>query len=63
MVSFVESNMRNFPGKSTLKFTLSEPRNKMKVSLVTINNGFEMNEELIQFLEKSPELDVQVLTT
>jgi DNA polymerase III subunit alpha len=63
MVSFVESNMRNFPGKSTLKFTLSEPRIKMKISLVTMNNGFEMNEELIQFLEKSPELDVQVLTT
>jgi DNA polymerase III subunit alpha len=62
MVSFVEKNLRNFPGKSTLKFTLAEPKNKMKISLITMNNGFEMNEEMIQFLEKSPELDVQVLT-
>jgi len=62
MVSFVEKNMKNFPGKSTLKFTLTEPRNKMKISLVTMNNGFEMNEELIHFLEKSPELEVQVVT-
>jgi DNA polymerase III subunit alpha len=63
MLAFVEKNLKNFPGKSTLRFNLSEPKNKMKISLVTMNSGFEMNEELIQFLEKSPELDVQVLTT
>ena len=62
MVSFVEKNMKNFPGKSTMRFTISEPKNKMKISLVTMNSGFEMNEELIQFLEKSPQLEVQVLT-
>ena len=62
MVNFVERNLKTHPGKSTLKFTLSEPKNRMKVSLVTMNNGFEMNEEMIQFLEKSPELEVQVLT-
>ncbi len=62
MVNFVEKNMRNYPGKSTLKFTLTEPRNKMKISLVSMNGGFEMNDEMIHFLEKSPELEVQVLT-
>jgi len=62
MVSFVEKNLRNFPGKSTLKFTLTEPKKKMKISLITMNNGFEMNEEMIHFLEKSPELDVQVVS-
>ncbi len=62
MVSFIEKNVKSNPGKSTLKFTLSEPKNKMKISLVTMNSGFEMNEEMIQFLEKSPELEVQVLT-
>jgi DNA polymerase-3 subunit alpha len=62
MVDFIEKNLKNNPGKSSLKFTLTEPKNKMKISLVTMNSGFEMNEEMIQFLEKSPELDVQVLT-
>ncbi|MBC7875432.1 MAG: DNA polymerase III subunit alpha [Ferruginibacter sp.] len=62
LLQFVERNMKNYPGKSTFKFTLSEPKNKMKISLVTMNNGFEMNEEMILFLEKSPQLDVQVLT-
>lgn len=62
MVNFIEKNLKEHPGKSTLKFTLTEPKNKMKISLVTMNSGFEMNEEMIQFLERSPELEVQVLT-
>ncbi|HUR66219.1 MAG TPA: DNA polymerase III subunit alpha [Chitinophagaceae bacterium] len=62
MVSFIEKNLKYHPGKASLKFTLTEPRNKMKISLVTMNNGFEMNEEMIQFLESKPELEVQVQT-
>jgi len=63
LVNFIEKNVKNNPGKSTLKFTLSEPKNKMKISLVTMNSGFEMNEEMIQFLENKPELEVQVVTS
>ncbi len=62
IVSFLEKNIKNFQGKSTLKFTLNEPKNKMKISLVTMGSGFEMNEELIHFLEERPELEVQVIT-
>lgn len=62
MVRFIENNVNVHPGKATLKFTLSEPKNKMKISLVSMNGGFEMNEEMIQFLENKPELEVQVLT-
>ena len=63
MVRFIEKNMHDFPGKSTLRINLSEPRNKMKISLVTMSGGFEMNEEMIRFLEEKPELEVQVLTS
>lgn len=62
LLNFVEKNVKNHPGSTTLKFVLTEPRNRMRISLVTTNNGFELNEEMIQFLEKSPELDVQVQT-
>jgi DNA polymerase III subunit alpha len=62
MVNFVEKNVKTHPGNSTLKFTLTEPKNRMKISLVSTSNGFEMNEEMIHFLEKSPELEVQVQT-
>lgn len=63
LVTFFEKNIRNYPGKATLKITLTEPRNKLKISLVSMNSGFEMNDEMIQFLEKRPELDVQVTTS
>ena len=62
-VSFIENNLKKYPGKASLKFVLNEPKNKMKVNLVTMSGGFEMNEEMIEFLEKRPELEVQVVTT
>jgi DNA polymerase-3 subunit alpha len=62
MIRFVEKNVKNFPGKTTLKFTLTEPKNNWKISLVTMDNGFEMNNEMIEFLQNKPELEVQVQT-
>lgn len=62
LLRFVEENVKAHPGNSTLKFTLTEPKNRMKISLVSTNAGFEMNEEMIRFLEKNPELEVQVQT-
>jgi DNA polymerase III subunit alpha len=62
VVNFIETNVKNHPGKATLKFTLSEPRNNWKISLLTMDNGFEMNDEMTEFLETKPEFDVQVST-
>jgi DNA polymerase-3 subunit alpha len=62
VLSFVEKNVRNNPGKSTLKFTLNEAKNNLKISLLTMDNGFEMNDEMSEFLENNPEFDVQVTT-
>jgi DNA polymerase-3 subunit alpha len=62
MIGFIENNMKNHRGESTLRFILKEPRNNLKISLVTAGNGFEMNEEMIHYLEQKPELEVQVLT-
>jgi DNA polymerase-3 subunit alpha len=62
VLTFVEKNVRNHPGKSTLKFTLNEGKNNLKISLLTMDNGFEMNDEMSEFLENNPEFDVQVTT-
>ncbi|HWC53857.1 MAG TPA: DNA polymerase III subunit alpha [Chitinophagaceae bacterium] len=62
MIRFVEKNMKEFPGGATLKFTVTEPRNNWQISLVSLSNGFEMNNEMIDFLQQRPELDVQVIT-
>jgi DNA polymerase-3 subunit alpha len=61
-LDFLEKNVRKHPGKACLKFVLTEPKNRMKVNLVTMNPGFEMNEEMIHFLENRPDLEVQVQT-
>ncbi len=62
VVNFIETNVRNHPGKATLKFTLSEPKNNWKISLLTMDNGFEMNDEMTEFLETKPQFEVQVTT-
>ncbi|MGZ8511451.1 MAG: DNA polymerase III subunit alpha, partial [Chitinophagaceae bacterium] len=63
MIRFVEKNLVNFPGQSTLKFIVSEPKKDLRISLVTSGKGFEMNDEMIQFLEEKPELEVQVISS
>jgi DNA polymerase-3 subunit alpha len=62
VLNFIEKNVKDHPGKATLKFTLSEPRNNQKVSLVSMDNGFEMNDEMAEFLEKRPEFAVSVVS-
>jgi DNA polymerase-3 subunit alpha len=61
-IRFIERNVKNFPGKSTLKFNISEPKSNFKISMYTLDNGFEMNDEMAVFLEGSPEMEVQVVT-
>jgi DNA polymerase-3 subunit alpha len=62
MVSFVEKNIKYHPGKTGIRFNLSEPKNKLKISLVSMQGGFEMNDEMIDFLQNKPELEIQVVT-
>ena len=62
MISFIESNVKKFPGKSSLRFNIHEPRQNCRVSLYTLENGFEMNEEMAHWLQESPEFEVQVVT-
>ena len=62
MIRFMGKNISDFPGRSTLKFVLNEPKNNWKISLVTMENGFEMNNEMIEYLQSKPELEVQVQT-
>ena len=62
VVDFIDKNVRDHPGKATLRFTLNEPKNNLKISLLTMDNGFEMNNEMTEFLESKPEFEVQVTT-
>jgi DNA polymerase-3 subunit alpha len=61
-VHFVERNVKKFPGKSSLKFNITESKSNHKISMFTLENGFEMNDEMAVFLENNPEIEVQVVT-
>ena len=63
LVRFMEGNVKKYPGKSGLKFNIVETKSHARVSLFTMGQGFEMNDEMSAFLEKTPEVEVQVVTT
>lgn len=63
MIHFFEQNLKAYRGKSGIKFNIREQKLKHKVSLFTVENGFEMNEEMAHYLETNPELEVQVVTS
>lgn len=59
-VSFVDKNVRSFPGKSSIRFNIYEPKENLKVSLYSFERGFLMNEEMADFLLNNPDVDVNV---
>ncbi|MBX2924070.1 MAG: DNA polymerase III subunit alpha [Chitinophagaceae bacterium] len=62
MIGFIDNNLRAFPGKASIKFVLSEPRSHCRVSMYTLEKGFEMNDEMTAFLEANPDMEVNVTT-
>ncbi|HVZ25592.1 MAG TPA: DNA polymerase III subunit alpha, partial [Sediminibacterium sp.] len=59
-VNFVDANYRKNPGRSTLRFHVIEPKENLKISLVSFDKGFQMNEEMAEFLLDNPDVDVHV---
>ncbi len=60
IVDFLDGNLKAHPGSATLKISVVEPKASLKAGFTTLGSGFEMNSELIEFLEGRPEIDVQV---
>jgi DNA polymerase III subunit alpha len=63
IVDFLVQNIKSHPGNSALRFNIKEPKEKLAISLVTVENGFEMNDDLANYLYVNPEFDVKVVTT
>jgi DNA polymerase III subunit alpha len=60
LIDFLDDNLKKHPGKSSLKVIVTEPKQSLQANLVTLDNGLEMNDDLIQFLLHKPEIDVKV---
>ena len=60
MVNFIEKNMKDNPGKTSLRINLFEPKENLKVSLFSMERSFLMNEDMAGYLLNNPDLDVHV---
>ncbi len=62
MIHFMDSNIKSHPGRAGLKFNIRDQKEGLKVTLYTMESGFEMNEELSNWLYDNTDIDVQVVT-
>jgi DNA polymerase-3 subunit alpha len=60
MLAFVEKNLKQNPGRASLKFNFIEPKEQLVASVRTYEKGFLMNDDMVSFLDKHPDLSVLV---
>jgi len=60
LIEFVDRNIKEHPGKTSIKFNLYEPKENLRVSLYSLEKSFLMNEEMAGFLMSNPDLEVNV---
>ncbi len=61
-VEFIDRNIKDNPGKTTIKFNIVDTRNKYKVGMYTLEKGFTMNDDMAVFLNENKDVDVSVVT-
>ncbi|MEP6951878.1 MAG: DNA polymerase III subunit alpha, partial [Ginsengibacter sp.] len=62
-IDFLDKNVQRFPGNSLLKFCIHDSKSQLKFGLYSVEKGFEMNDEMANYLQQKPELDIQVELT
>ena len=60
MLTFIEKNLKQNPGRASLKFNFVEPKEQLVASVRTYEKGFLMNDDMVSFLDKHPDLSVLV---
>lgn len=61
-IEFFKTNLKKFPGKTRLKLILFDMVEQLRVEMRTTERGFEMNDEMTDFLANNPLIEVQVDT-
>ena len=61
-IHFIDNNVKNNPGKSSIKFNLKDIRTNYKISMYSLEKGFTMNDEMAIFLNENPDIEVSVMT-
>ncbi|RTL61021.1 MAG: DNA polymerase III subunit alpha [Sphingobacteriales bacterium] len=63
MINFMEKNIKRHPGKTGLKFNITDSKAKHKITLYSVEKGIEMNDELSDYLLNNADMEVNVVTT
>ncbi len=61
-VTFIEKNIKENPGKTSIKFNIVDTRHNYKFGMYTLEKGFTMNDDMAVFLNENPDIEVSVLT-
>ncbi len=62
-IDFIEKNVKRFPGNTALKFCIHDRLSELKVGMYNVEEGFEMNDEMANYLQQKAEVDVLVELT
>ncbi|WP_343704638.1 DNA polymerase III subunit alpha [Chitinophaga sp.] len=60
VIDFLVDNSAKYPGKCEILMQLIDQQEELQVKLHTFNRHIEMNDELAQFLEQQPDIDVYI---
>ena len=60
VIQFVETNVKKYPGKSSIKFHIVEPAENIKITLRSFDFGFQMNDEMADYLLHQPDFGIHV---
>ena len=60
-IDFIDNNIKNNPGKTTLKFQLKDSFDNLKISLYTLEKSFTMNDDMAAFLNNRVDIGVSVM--
>jgi len=63
MIEFIDGNVQKFPGNSGLKFNINDDITNLKFAMYTMDNTFEMNDEMASYLQHKPEMNVKIELT
>ena len=61
-VSFIDNNVKNNPGKTSLKFNIIDNSLQKVLTLSTLERGFTLNDEMVEFLNENKQIDISVST-
>ncbi|MEO6405815.1 MAG: DNA polymerase III subunit alpha [Ferruginibacter sp.] len=61
-INFIDRNIQDNPGKTSVKFNVSDVDHKYQVSMYSLEKGFTMNEEMADFLNHYQLGKVSVVT-